>query len=228
MPGGQHGAEGVDHIAEAVDGEQDAEQLGDVAGPEREVADQQQVQPEQQQAGVPDVAERLDRRERLRLQLFRRGTTAGRRSLPSSRGTATSWLMATMNTTAKATRITAANIERLLLTGLNTRYSAHPTTMSRTITRYRLDDAQPEQPLDSVMSLAVCAASPGVTSPLTATKIAEDGERGQEQQADSGGEAGAADRDGLGRCRWCRRGLSSRSLSSPLLFAALGWPWCRP
>src|SRR5664279_2892016 len=74
-----------------------------------------------------------------------------------------------MKTTAKAIRRPAASIERLLLTGLKTRYSAHATAMSRGITRYRLAMPSRNTPLDSVMSLAVCAGSPGVTSPFTTT-----------------------------------------------------------
>src|SRR6476659_4096909 len=77
--------------------------------------------------------------------------------------------MATMKTTAKATLKVAASMDRLLLTGLKTRKRAHPTTMSRGITRYRAAMPSRNQPLDSVMSLAVCAGSPGVTSPFTTT-----------------------------------------------------------
>src|SRR6476620_7012640 len=77
--------------------------------------------------------------------------------------------MATMKTPAKAILSVAASIERLLLTGLKTRESAHATTMSRGITRYRLAMPSRNRPLDSVMSLAVFAGSPGVTSPFTMT-----------------------------------------------------------
>ena len=74
-----------------------------------------------------------------------------------------------MNTTAKAILSAAASMDRLLLTGLKTRYIAQATTMSSGITRYRLATPSRNMPLDSVMSLAVCVGSPGVISPFTTT-----------------------------------------------------------
>jgi hypothetical protein len=57
---GEHDAGGVDRVAQAVDGDQDCDELRDVAGFERQIADDQQAQTEQEEAGVPDIAECVD------------------------------------------------------------------------------------------------------------------------------------------------------------------------
>jgi hypothetical protein len=120
LAGGEHGAEGVDHIAESVDGDQDRDELRDVPGLERQVADEEQVQAEQKESGVPDIVECVDGRSAWACSCS--GLNAARwLSLSSRRSTSTSRLMATMKTTAKATLRMAASMDRLLLTGLKTR-----------------------------------------------------------------------------------------------------------
>src|SRR5208283_1886218 len=89
---------------------------------------------------------------------------------PDRRSTSTSELRATMNTPAYATLSHAASAEMALLTGLNTRYSAHATTTSSAATRYRLTMPNRNKFSWAMMSLPVRAAFPGVTSPFTATR----------------------------------------------------------
>src|ERR1022692_3636766 len=81
-----------------------------------------------------------------------------------------SWLMATMKTPAYATRSHAASFDRASLTGLNTRYRLHATTTSSAATAYKLRMPNRNRPSWPAMFLAVCAAFPGATSPLTATR----------------------------------------------------------
>jgi hypothetical protein len=59
----------VDHVAETGNGEKNAQEPGDVARAVREIADDEQVDTEQEEAGRPDVAEIVYPRERLDLQL---------------------------------------------------------------------------------------------------------------------------------------------------------------
>ena len=82
-----------------------------------------------------------------------------------------SWPIATRKMPANTSLNAAASSEMILLTGLNTRYSAQATTTSSVITKNRLTMPSRNSPADSVMSLAVCAAFPCVTSPSTATKL---------------------------------------------------------
>ena len=78
----QHGAEPVGGVPEPGDDQQDAEDFRDIAGSIRQVADQQQVNAEEDQTDVPDGVVRVDGAHR----------PAGSPSSPSAR---TSWMIAT-------------------------------------------------------------------------------------------------------------------------------------
>ena len=87
VAGYEHGAETVDEVADSGDDEQDPDDLGDEPGPVGEVADQEQVDAEQDETGVPDVLkESMDR-----------WAWSGLSRLGS---TPASWLTATRNTAA--------------------------------------------------------------------------------------------------------------------------------
>ncbi len=77
--------------------------------------------------------------------------------------------MATTKIPAYTTLNHAASIEMPLLTGANTRNSAQATTTSSTAAKYKLTPKR-NTLSESMMSLAVLAASPCVTS----NKIAKD------------------------------------------------------
>src|SRR3954464_3086328 len=87
-------------------------------------------------------------------------------------GTVASWLIATRKTTAKATRSQAASRESDRLTGAKNWNRAQAATMSRTTTRYSPATASLKVLSEALMSVAVLAASPGVTRPSTTTRTA--------------------------------------------------------
>ena len=60
VAGYEHGAEAVNEVSEPGDDQKDADDLGHEPRPVGEVADKQQVDAEKDQAGVPDVGERVD------------------------------------------------------------------------------------------------------------------------------------------------------------------------
>ena len=64
-PEGEHHTQAVGGIAETGNGEQGAEHPGDVAGSVGQVADQEQVQTEQELADVPNVIEGSDSRRQV-------------------------------------------------------------------------------------------------------------------------------------------------------------------
>jgi hypothetical protein len=61
----------VEQIAETGDGDQDSKEVGDEARPVGQVGDEEQVKPEEDETGVPDIAEGVDSREGLGVCLSR-------------------------------------------------------------------------------------------------------------------------------------------------------------
>ena len=154
----EHCNEPVDDISQPSDHKQDAEDFRHETGSVREVADQQQMNPEDDQANEPDRAVRVNCAQRLVWivqepecdhELNDGHQVDGR----------------------KATRNHAAVIERLRFTGWNSLSSAAATMMSSIATRIRLAVPHRNSASELEMSIAVFAASPGVTRGWMATKL---------------------------------------------------------